>query len=60
MDDPGTTKRPGNPGVQYVGIPEYQGVADQCTELFSAVILGKTPIDAALENCQNIASRAGQ
>jgi sorbitol/mannitol transport system substrate-binding protein len=60
VDNPGTTKRPGNPGVQYVGIPEYQGIADQCTELFSAVIVGKTPIDSALENCQNIASRVGQ
>jgi sorbitol/mannitol transport system substrate-binding protein len=57
VDNPGTSKRPGNPGVHYVGIPEHQGVADQCTELFSAVIAGKTPIDAALENCQNIASR---
>ncbi len=58
--NPGTSKRPGNPGVQYVGIPEFQDVGDQCTELFSAVIVGKTPIDSALENCQNIASRVGQ
>jgi sorbitol/mannitol transport system substrate-binding protein len=60
VNNPGTTKRPGNPGVQYVGIPEFQHVADQCTELFSAVVAGRSPIDSALENCQNIASRVGQ
>jgi sorbitol/mannitol transport system substrate-binding protein len=57
VEDPGTSKRPGNPGVQYVGIPEFQEVGDQCTELFSAVIAGKSPIDSALANCQRIASR---
>ena len=41
VENPGTSKRPGNPGVQYVGIPEFQDVGDQCTELFSAVIAGK-------------------
>jgi sorbitol/mannitol transport system substrate-binding protein len=57
VDNPGTSKRPGNPGVQYVGIPEFQDVADQCTELFSAVIAGRSSVDSTLENCQNIASR---
>ncbi len=57
IDHPGTTKRPGLPGVQYVGIPEFQEVGDQCTELFSAVIAGKASIDSALTNCQSIASR---
>jgi len=56
IDHPGTTTRPGLPGVQYVGIPEYQDVGDQCTEQFSAVIAGKSSIDSALENCQQIAS----
>ena len=60
IDNPGTTKRPGLPGVQYVGIPEYQDVADQCTEQFSAVIAGKASIDSALHNCQAIASRVGR
>ena len=60
VENPGTSKRPGNPGVQYVGIPEFQYVGDQCTELFSAVIAGRLSIDSALENCQNIASRVGQ
>src|SRR3954465_7736587 len=60
IDNPGTTKRPGLPGVQYVGIPEFQDVGNQCTQQFSAVIAGRTGIDAALKNCQDIASQAGQ
>jgi sorbitol/mannitol transport system substrate-binding protein len=59
-DDPGTTKRPGLPGILYVGIPEYQDVADPCTEQLSAVIAGRLPIDSALATCENIASRVGQ
>jgi sorbitol/mannitol transport system substrate-binding protein len=59
VENPGTSKRPGTPGVQYVGIPEFQDVGDQCTELFSAVIAGKAPIDSALTNCQKVASRVG-
>jgi sorbitol/mannitol transport system substrate-binding protein len=59
IDNPGTTKRPGFPGVQYVGIPEFQDVGNQCTQQFSAVIAGRTSIDTALENCQGIASGVG-
>ena len=40
IDNPGTTKRPGLPGVQYVGVPEFQDVGNQCTQQFSAVIAG--------------------
>jgi sorbitol/mannitol transport system substrate-binding protein len=61
VDNPGTTKRPGLPAaVAYVGIPEYQDVGNQCTEQFSAVIAGKSSIDAALRNCQSVASRVGR
>jgi sorbitol/mannitol transport system substrate-binding protein len=59
IDNPGTTPRPGVPGVQYVGIPEFQDVGNQCTEQFSAVIAGRASVDSALENCQNIASQVG-
>ena len=59
IDNPGTTKRPGVPGVQYVGIPEFQDVGNQCTEQFSAVIAGRASIESALQNCQNIASQVG-
>ena len=48
------------PGVQYVGIPEFQDVGNGCTQQFSAVIAGNTSIDAALKNCQAIASQAAQ
>jgi sorbitol/mannitol transport system substrate-binding protein len=58
IDNPGTTKRPGLPGVQYVGVPEFQDVGTQCTELFSSVIAGQTDIDKALADCQNIAAQA--
>jgi sorbitol/mannitol transport system substrate-binding protein len=57
IGNPGTTKRPGLPGTFYVGIPEFQNVADECTEQFSAVIAGKASIGSALHNCQIIASR---
>jgi sorbitol/mannitol transport system substrate-binding protein len=60
INNPGTTKRPGLPGVQYVGIPQFQDVGNQCTQQFSAVIAGRSQIDAALKNCQDIASQVGQ
>ena len=59
IDNPGTTKRPGLPGVQYVGIPEFQDVGNQCTQQFSAVIAGRASIDSALSNCQDVASGVG-
>ena len=58
IDNPGTTKRPGYPGVQYVGVPEFQDVGNQCTQQFSAVIAGRTSVDSALSNCQQVASSA--
>jgi sorbitol/mannitol transport system substrate-binding protein len=60
IDNPGTTKRPGLPGVQYVGVPQFQDVGNGCTEQFSAVIAGRASIDDALKNCQDIASQAAQ
>jgi sorbitol/mannitol transport system substrate-binding protein len=56
VDNPGTSKRPGTPGVQFVGIPQFQAVGNECTELFSAVISGTLTIDSALRNCQSIAA----
>jgi sorbitol/mannitol transport system substrate-binding protein len=60
INNPGTTKRPGLPGVQYVGIPQFQDVGNQCTQQFSAVIAGRTSVDAALKNCQDVASQVSQ
>jgi len=49
ITNPGTTKRPGLPGVQYVGIPQFQDVGNRCTQLFSAVIaVSMTPGKMAL------------
>ena len=56
--NPGTTKRPGLPGVQYVGIPQFQDVGNRCTQLFSRVIAGSMQSSTALGQCQQIASRA--
>jgi sorbitol/mannitol transport system substrate-binding protein len=58
IKNPGTTKRPGLPGVQYVGIPQFQDVGNRCTQLFSSVIAGSTKSSTALSQCQQIASRA--
>jgi sorbitol/mannitol transport system substrate-binding protein len=58
INNPGTTKRPGLPGVQYVGVPQFQDVGNQCTQQFSAVIAGRSSIDSAIKNCQDVASQA--
>jgi sorbitol/mannitol transport system substrate-binding protein len=60
VDNPGTTRRPGNPSVAYVGVPQFQDVGNQCTEQFAAVIAGRASADSALANCQEIASRVGR
>jgi sorbitol/mannitol transport system substrate-binding protein len=58
IDNPGTTKRPGLPGVQYVGIPQFQDVGNRCTQLFSSVIAGAMKDTDALSQCQQIAASA--
>ena len=58
ITNPGTTKRPGLPGVQYVGIPQFQDVGNRCTQLFSSVIAGSLKDTTALSQCQQIASKA--
>jgi sorbitol/mannitol transport system substrate-binding protein len=58
ITNPGTTKRPGLPGVQYVGIPQFQDVGNRCTQLFSAVIAGSLKDTSAISQCQQIAAQA--
>lgn len=60
IDNPGTTPRPGLPGVQYVGVPEFQDVGTRCTEEFSAAIAGSKSVADALAACQIIASEVSQ
>jgi sorbitol/mannitol transport system substrate-binding protein len=56
IDNPGTTPRPGLPGVQYVGIPQFQDVGNRCTQEFASAISGQKSVDAALKACQQIAA----
>ena len=58
ITNPGTTKRPGLPGVQYVGIPQFQDVGNRCTQLFASVLTGSMKDTDALGQCQQIASQA--
>ena len=53
--NPGTTPRPGLPGVQYVGIPEFQQVGTDCTTELAEVLNGSATIDEGLNACQAIA-----
>ena len=55
IDMPGTTQRPGLPGVQYVGIPEFQDSATRCTTEVAEAIANVISIDQALDRCQSIA-----
>lgn len=57
INNPGTTPRPGLPGVQYVGVPEFQEVGTFCTEQFSAVIQGQMSIDDSISACHDFASQ---
>src|SRR5262249_56190315 len=54
ITNPGTSKRPGLPGVQYVGIPQFQDVGNRCTQLFSTVIAGPMKDPDALSQSQQI------
>ncbi len=56
IDNPGTTPRPGLPGVQYVGIPEWQDVGTRCGELLSAAIAGSISTEEMVADCHIIAS----
>jgi polyol transport system substrate-binding protein len=57
-------KQPGvNPqpwvGIQYVSIPEFQDVGNQCAQLIADYIANRTSVDDALAKCQTIAQKAG-
>ena len=59
-NNPGLTPRPGLPGVQFVGIPEFQDIGTRCTQEISAAIAGQQSVDDALDACQQIASEVSQ
>ena len=44
-------------GVQFVAIPEFQGLATAVGQQFSAALAGTTTLDDALKNSQDLATR---
>lgn len=44
-------------GVQFVAIPEFQGIATVVGQQFSAALAGKISVDTALQNAQNATVR---
>ena len=45
-------------GVQFVAIPEFQGVATAVGQQFSAALAGNLSVDQALQNAQTLTDRA--
>jgi sorbitol/mannitol transport system substrate-binding protein len=45
-------------GVQFVGIPEFQGIGTDVSQQISAAIAGKISVDEALKKGQEIATKA--
>lgn len=46
-------------GIQYVSIPEFQDVGNQCAQLVADYIANRSSLDDALGKCQGIAQKAG-
>ncbi|MHB1066624.1 MAG: ABC transporter substrate-binding protein [Candidatus Nanopelagicales bacterium] len=46
-------------GIQYVAIPEFQDVGNQCAQLVADYLADRTSVDDALAKCQDIAQKAG-
>ncbi|SHE84196.1 sorbitol/mannitol transport system substrate-binding protein [Kaistia soli DSM 19436] len=44
-------------GVQFVAIPEFQGLGDTVGKLFSAALAGQSSVDDALKSAQDVATR---
>jgi sorbitol/mannitol transport system substrate-binding protein len=47
-------------GIQYVSIPEFQDVGNQCAQLIADYIANRGTVDDALGECQSIAQEAGE
>ena len=56
--NPGVQPRPA-PGIQFVAIPEFAGMAQEVSALVSAAIAGQTTVEEALEQGQVLAQAAG-
>lgn len=55
---PGVNPQPWT-GVQYVAIPEFQDVGNQCAQLIADYLADRSSVDDALAKCQDIAQAAG-
>ncbi len=55
IDMPGVQPRPGLPGVQFVGVPQFQDFGTRCTQEISAAIAGNKSTDDAQAACHAIA-----
>ena len=55
-NDP-TVKPVPDVGVQFVAIPEFQGLGTTVGQLFSAALAGQMSVDDALAQAQNVAER---
>jgi len=44
-------------GVQFVAIPEFQGLATSVGQIFSAALAGNSSVDDALKSAQSVATR---
>jgi sorbitol/mannitol transport system substrate-binding protein len=44
-------------GIQFVAIPEFQGMATAIGQQFAAALAGTLSVDQALANAQNLADR---
>ena len=56
IDNPGVQPRPGLPGVQFVGVAQFQDFGNRCTQEISAAIAGSQSTDDAIAACDAIAT----
>jgi sorbitol/mannitol transport system substrate-binding protein len=56
IDNPGVQPRPGLPGVQFVGVPQFQDFGTRCMQEISAAIAGGQSTDDAIAACDAIAT----
>jgi len=56
--DPGVQPRPA-PGIQFVAVPEFAGMATEVSLQVSAAIAGQTTVQEALDSGQQLAQAAG-
>jgi sorbitol/mannitol transport system substrate-binding protein len=57
--NPGLQPRP-TPGIQFVDIPEFTKLGTDVSQLVSSAIAGKTSVDSALSQGQDMATKVGE